>query len=283
MKLSDLQPLDKVLVCACGLENPDWVINVDHRDAGYLNFVCNHDHTIDDMQAVHAAHLMVIFPQLRSLDEVPIGQTAIFDGTGWRLEDLPYEDGDNPGEIPPAPDKSLTLEGWTYTCTCCGQTRTGLPELSFDRPIQAHHAEGDPRYEIVGRNSDFCRIRIEGEEHFWIRGLLPVAIPEAGDTYCLGVWSTLSEPNFRRYVETFDDDQRDLGGMFGYLSNWIPGMPDSVNLELAIVPGEPGQRPWFLLRTPQDPHPLFDLQREGLTADQLFEWIGPHLACVGSA
>ena len=283
MNLSNLQPLDRVLVCRHALENPEWMINVDHRDAGDLDLMCNLDHSIDDMAPVHVAHLGVIFPQVRLLGDVPLGQTAIYSGGEWQLEDLPYDDGDDPGELPPPPDAAQRLDGWSFTCPCCSEAKTGLPELAFSGPVQVLDAEGDPNYEILQHTSDLCRIRIEGTEYFFIRGLLPIPIPEARDTYCFGAWSTISPQNFRRYESTFDEDQRDLGTMFGYLSNPVPGVPGTLGLQQMIVPGPPGKRPWLILHEPDEPHPLHEAQRKGVTIDQLLEWVGDHLQCDGPA
>ncbi|MEM7189534.1 MAG: DUF2199 domain-containing protein [Pseudomonadota bacterium] len=280
MRIEDLQPLDKVFICTHVFDNPDWLLNVDHRDAGELDFMCNHDHGTEDMTWLCAAHLPVLFPQLRTLGEVPIGQTAAFDGVAWALSTLPYDDGDSPGPMPAPPDRDLGE--WVYTCACCGEQKRGLPELAFNGPVQARDAEGDPDYDILEHTADLCRIRIEGEEFFWIRGLLPVAIPEARDTYCFGAWSSISATNFARYRETFDQDQRDLGQMFGYFANVMPEVPGTLSLQLSIVPAAPGQRPLLLLREPDEPHPLFDAQQQGITVETLMDWIGPSLACSGS-
>lgn len=283
MKLADLQPLDKVVVCRHAIDEPGWMVNVDHRDAGDLDLLCNHRHTIDDITWMHAAHLGIAFPQIRTLEEVPLGQTAAYQDGAWVLRPLPYEEGDSPGDLPPPPDPGLTLAGWTHTCACCGETRQGLGELAFRAPVQVQDAQGDPAYEILEHGSDLCRIRIEGETHYFIRGLLPIPIPEARDTYAFGVWSTVSEENFRRYSDTFDGEQRDLGSMFGYLSNAVPGVPNSIGMMQSIVPGRPGRRPWLILWEPEAPHPLHTAQQEGATVARLLDWVGPHLQCGGAA
>lgn len=281
MRLSDLQPLDKVFISKHVFEAPETLLYVDHRDAGDLDFMCAKVESIDDMTYMCAAFLTVMFPQLRSLDAVPVGQTATFDGEGWRLEDLPYDQDDSPGEFPATPGR--TLGDWRYTCACCGERKSGLPELSYPGPVQIDDARGDPDYDVLHHGQDLCRIRIKGQEFFWIRALLPLAITDARETWSYGVWTTISADNFRRYDETFKGEQRDLGTMFGFLSNVLPGVPNSLSLQLNIVPGLPGMRPWVLLREPEEPHPLYDAQQKGITVDTLIEWIGPHLSCDGNA
>lgn len=281
MKISDLGPLDKVFISKHVFESPETLIYVDHRDAGDLDFICSQVDSIDDMVFLCAAFLLVQFPQLRKLGDVPLGHTATFDGESWQIKELPYDDGDSPGEFPPPAER--TLGDWLYTCACCGERKSGLPELSFAGPVQVDDAEGNPDYEILQHGEDLCCIRIEGKEYFWIRALLPLRINDAGDTWCYGVWTTISGDNFKRYDETFKEDQRDLGTMFGYLSNVLPGVPNSLSLILNIVPSAPGKRPWLLLKRPEESHPLFDAQQNGITLDTLMEWIGPHLSCDGNA
>jgi hypothetical protein len=230
-----------------------------------------------------AAFLETEFPQVRDLGDVSPGRGAALQEGAWTLFDLDYEEGDGPGEMPAPPPKDKRLEGWSHTCACCGETKTGLPELAFREPIAALGARGMPDAEIVAQDADLCRIRHKDEEHFFVRGLLPIALPDASDTYCFGVWSSISKENFKRYCATFEQDQRDLGVMFGYLNTRLPGLPDTADLPLNIVAGLPGQRPYFLLFKPDDPHPLYEAQQTGISIERLLEWIGPELSCDGSA
>lgn len=281
MQISDLGPLDKVFISKHVFEHPETLIYVHHAHAGELDLVCDAVESIDDMVFLCAAFLLVQFPHLRTLGDIPLGQTAVFDGDEWHLEDIEYEEDDGPGDFPPPPERRLG--DWRFTCACCGERKSGLPELSFRGPVQIGDAKGDPNYEVLQHGEDLCRIRIEGEEYFWIRALLPLRINDTGDTWSYGVWTTISGENFKRYDETFKEEQRDLGTMFGYLSNSLPGVPDSLSMILHIVPGAPGKRPWLLIQRPDDPHPLFDAQQDGITVDTLMEWIGPHLSCDGNA
>lgn len=76
---------------------------------------------------------------------------------------------------------------------------------------------------------------------------------------CLGfgVWSTLSEKNFGRYIETFDSgEQEDLGPWFGWLSNRLKGYPDTLNLKCQVHPQSGRQRPWLELE-PTDHYERF--------------------------
>lgn len=281
MKISDLQPLDKVMVCRNALETPEALTCVFHAEAGEMDFLTDDGYSTAATARMCAAFLEVKFPQLRTLGDVPSGKVAILYDDGWQLEDIEYEEGGGPGEMPPVPPDDKRLEAWSYTCACCGEAKTGLPELSFLEPLSAFNPVDGA--EVISLDEDLCAMQIEGQEYFFIRGLLPVAIPEVRDTYCFGVWSTISSENFRRYAATFQEEQRDLGTMFDFLNTALPGEAGTVGLQLNIVPGAPGKRPYLLLREPDAPHPVFEAQQTGISVQQLLEWVGPHLDCGGAA
>jgi len=101
---------------------------------------------------------------------------------------------------------------------------------------------------------------------------------------CLGfgVWSTLSEKNFGKYIETFDSgEQEDLGPWFGWLSNRLKGYPDTLNLKCRVHPQSGRQRPWLELE-PTD-HLLAKESREGITYERLINIYAAYGHSVGPA
>lgn len=280
MMISDLQPLDKVMVCRNALEAPEALTCVFHAEAGEMDFLTDDGYSTAATARMCAAFLQVKFPQLRTLGDVAPGKVAILYEDGWQIEDIDYQDGSGPGDMPVPPAPDTRLDAWSYTCACCGEAKTGLPELSFLKPLSALSPSEEA--EVLAIDEDMCAMRIEGQEYFFIRGLLPVAIPEVRETYCFGVWSTISSENFRRYSATFQEEQRDLGTMFGFLNSAVPGEADAAGLQVNIVPGVPGTRPYLLLREPEQPHPLYEAQQTGISIERLLDWIGPHLDCRGS-
>ena len=104
-----------------------------------------------------------------------------------------------------------------------------------------------------------------GEPAFFIRGLLTIPVLDADDDFRFGVWSSLSGASFERIVELWDDPARiEEDPYFGWLSNSIPGYPDTVSLPLSVITGSLELRPSFLLH--DGDHPLIREQREGITA-----------------
>jgi hypothetical protein len=168
--------------------------------------------------------------------------------------------------------RRLLQESWT--CTSCGEVHGGLPELGCGKPEPWEGPEDEkvPNSAAVTSNhflsEDFC---VLNGEHFFVRCVLDLPIVGGGGrSLGLGVWSTLAEKNFRRYVETFDsDDQGSLGPWFGWFSVYLKGYPDTRNLECRVHPRDGRQRPWIELE-PTD-HPLAREQREGITLDRVLE------------
>jgi hypothetical protein len=117
-------------------------------------------------------------------------------------------------------------------------------------------------------SEDFC---VLDGEHYFVRCILEIPIiGSAGQRFAYGVWSTLSEKNFRIYAETFDSgEQGELGPWFGWFSNRLKGYPDTLNLKNHVHPQHGRQRPWIELE-PTD-HPLAVEQRNGITLERLLE------------
>ncbi len=160
----------------------------------------------------------------------------------------------------------------SFRCSCCGRVITGLPDLAYDAPLHYHQLSEAERSERARLTSDLCTIGAgEGSDHF-VRGvcLLPVAGSE--ETFGFGVWVSLSPENFRRYAETFEnDDQSKLGAMFGWLCNSLPSYPETVNLQTTVVPQDGNARPEVWINQAHAEHPLYLEQRSGIARERLGE------------
>ena len=158
---------------------------------------------------------------------------------------------------------------FSFTCACCGRTVTELPDLAFAAPA---HYDQIPEPERAGRATlgpDFC---VLDAEDYFIRVVLPIPLLGTDRTFMWGVWTTLSEANFQRYVETFNDrDQSKLGGMFGWLSNRVPHYPETLSLQTTVWPQDGNQRPHLWINKAHADHPLFREQREGMSPERLGE------------
>lgn len=159
-----------------------------------------------------------------------------------------------------------------WRCGSCGELHEGLLDLGADRPV--HCADELPIEEnsalrLTGDflSRDFC---VLGGEDFFVKAMLELELEDCDETFVYGVWSTLSRPNFERYVEGFDgDEQSQDGPWFGWFSTALKGYPDTVNLKCRVHPQDGQARPLIELEPTE--HPLSQEQQHGIDLDRLFE------------
>ena len=155
-----------------------------------------------------------------------------------------------------------------WTCSRCGREHVGLPlDWAYDEPA---YWDG-PRSGDDWISDDLCAWTDDaGELNFFIRGVLYVPIVDADQTLGYGVWSSLSRKSFTRVYELWDDPKRvDEPPYFGWLSNSLPGYPETLSLPLDVVTNELDKRPSLVLHDGE--HPLVGEQREGITLERARE------------
>ena len=159
------------------------------------------------------------------------------------------------------------MEPFTFTCPCCGEEVLGLPDMTYAEPAFARAVPEVERAQRVKLSSDLC---IVDGERFFIRAVCRVPVVGAAQDFGWGIWVSLSEENFKRYVESFDDvDQSRLGGMFGWFSNQLPHYPDTLSLQTSVFPQDNNQRPLVYINDVHDDHPLYIEQQSGMAQDKL--------------
>jgi|SRR5262245_49559785 len=160
-----------------------------------------------------------------------------------------------------------------FTCATCGRVHEGLPDVAFDAPVYYREIPEAERAARAYLSSDLCVIE---ERDFFVRGVLEIPIVGSDEVFGWGVWVTLSRPHFERYVELFDvEPPPGEGPWFGWLSNRLPGYPDTLSLKTHLHLRSLPHRPGIELE-PTD-HPLAVHQREGIGLGALLEMIGPRL------
>jgi hypothetical protein len=149
------------------------------------------------------------------------------------------------------------LEG--FQCRTCGKWHDGVPlDYSLDAPDYWTPAlDSEPN---SFRNSDFCVIR---KENCFVRGWIEIPIVGESQTLQYGVWVSLSENNFQRMVDLWNDPSIiSEPPYFGWLSNSISLYPETLNLKTNVKSRNMGTRPYIELE-PTD-HPLAVEQRKGI-------------------
>jgi hypothetical protein len=136
---------------------------------------------------------------------------------------------------------------FAFKCRQCSNIHEGSPSFAFHAPW--HYAtlsdEDKPNAEL---NSDTCIIRHDEGIARFIRTVLEIPIDGVDEPFTWGVWVSLSEKSFDRYLETWDaPDESD--SYFGWLSNRLPYYADTINLKARVRPRRGGLRPYLELES----------------------------------
>jgi hypothetical protein len=152
-----------------------------------------------------------------------------------------------------------------YRCSGCGEVHSGFPDLCYDAPIyfdQIPETERSRRCELT---SDTC---VLDHEHFFIRAVLEIPILGREDRFGWGVWVSLREINFHRYLRFVEvDPPEGEGPYFGWLSNRLPVYEDTLNLKTHVHLRPAGTRP--LIELEHTDHALARHQHHGIEPHEL--------------
>lgn len=153
-----------------------------------------------------------------------------------------------------------------WRCSRCGEEHEDLPlDLAFDAPTYWDGGRGE-RDRLT---EDVCTWTDDaGRLNYFVRCILPLPIVGHDERFAYGVWASLSEANFERFLALYDDPTRvDEPPYFGWLSNVLPDYPDTLNLRTDVVIYDASLRPKLVLHDAA--HPLVRHQREGITLDRV--------------
>jgi hypothetical protein len=158
-----------------------------------------------------------------------------------------------------------------WRCATCDLEHHGLFDLGSAAPDPWPHQRspsGPPFDPNNFLSDDFCVIEARD---FFIRGVLPIEVAGTDETFSFGVWSSLSEKNFRRYVSTFNDDPplQEEAPWFGWFCNELKGFPSTHGLACDVWLRGGRQRP--VLRLRESDHPLAVAQRDGISLRRLLD------------
>ena len=161
---------------------------------------------------------------------------------------------------------------YRYRCPKCEEWHVGFPDIGYASPQHVSSIPEAERSKRLFLTSDLCVI---DDEDFFIRCVLLLPVQGIPDTFGWGVWSTLSETNFLRYRQHYDEDMSGWAPMFGYLSNKLPDYPDTLNLHVSVQPQEKGARPHLTLN--HTDHPLYLEQQNGIALDKVLRLVESYL------
>ena len=162
---------------------------------------------------------------------------------------------------------------FAFKCHTCGEIHEGSPSFAYDAPW--HYAGlTDEQLERAWLTEDLCEIAHDQGVDRFIRTVLEIPIHGVEEPFVWGVWVSLSEQSYRRYLETRDDaDPKE--SWFGWFCNRLPYYPDTINLKVRVRPRSGGNRPYLELE--RSGHPLAEHQIAGLNV-RLAQEIAEHAA-----
>jgi hypothetical protein len=150
-----------------------------------------------------------------------------------------------------------------FLCRTCGEWHEGTPDLAFAAPD--YYAGLDEAGKKKAKlSSDVCII----DKDYFVRGVIEIPVLGQGQSFGWGAWVSLSERNFRRYVELFEADRGSgEGPYFGWLSNRFPWYPETIGLKTNLHLRPYPARPYIELEATE--HPLAVHQRQGVDREVL--------------
>ena len=178
---------------------------------------------------------------------------------------------------------SVTLDDLAHLrwmCGSCEEWHSGpLLDLSFDQPAYwSKQADAGSRWEVLPSgeidkgcksflDEDYC---VVNDESFFVRGLIHLPIIGAAESFCWGVWGSLSRENFEKVLRQDNDPaSAELPPMFSWLSSSIAQYPETLSLKMYVHVQELGMRPHFRLE--RCDHPLAIEYHRGITPERVKE------------
>lgn len=154
----------------------------------------------------------------------------------------------------------------SWTCKCCGQTYDTLP-LSYGSKAPDNWF-GLPEAERASRatlTDDLCII---DERERYVLGCLEVPVEGLSEPFVWTVWVSVSAESLRYIV---DNGQAEIAPdelpRFGWLSSWIKGYPEPIEIKCHVFLRSGTLRPRIVLE-PTD-YPLAVEQHDGITLDRV--------------
>jgi hypothetical protein len=156
----------------------------------------------------------------------------------------------------------------SFTCPTCGETHAG-PSFCFGAEFPEYYLSIPPaeREERVELTKDLC---VVDGSHFFIRGRIEIPIIDHDEPFCWNVWASLSEKNFLRANDVWNEpDRENEPPYFGWLQTQIPGYSNTINIKTHVHTRAVGTIPWIEIG--EEGHLLLAEQQAGITMDRALE------------
>ncbi|HEX8657994.1 MAG TPA: DUF2199 domain-containing protein [Hymenobacter sp.] len=160
------------------------------------------------------------------------------------------------------------MEG--FTCSRCGEFHEGVP-MCFGAEFPDFYY-GVPPKERASRVELTESLCVVDEAHFFIRGRIEIPVIDSEEVFCWNVWTSLSEENFIRTNEVWNDPGREQEpAYFGWLQTSLPGYPETLQLKTLVHTQPVGFIPQ--VEVVEANHPLATEQQQGITWVRVIELV----------
>ena len=158
-----------------------------------------------------------------------------------------------------------TTDPVNYKCACCGQEYGEMP-LCFGAEFPDYYfsVPPDERESRIQMTESLCAI--DGT-HFFHRGRITIPIKDYKDDLLFDVWTTISEANFFKRDEMWEDPQRIHNEpYFGWLQTVVPGYDKTISIKTMAYESEMGMIP--AIKVTEEDHPLTLDQENGISFEE---------------
>ena len=155
-----------------------------------------------------------------------------------------------------------------FKCDACGEIHEGMPTFGYEFPIYYLDVPAEQRDERCELSSDTCII---DDELFFVRGCVEIPVHDEEEPFIWGVWVSLSEKSFNRFLELYEVNERDQEEpFFGWLNGCFADYAtEDVNLKTQVHLRNNGVRPYIEIE--KTDFPLSVEQHNGISKERLIE------------
>ena len=155
-----------------------------------------------------------------------------------------------------------------WRCGICGDWHDAPPMgYGAAEPEIAGEIPEDAKPERVVNDGETC---VVDDRAFFIKGSIEIPVQGAADPFVWTVWVSLSEENFVRALDLWQNLARvEEPPYFGWLATRLPVYPETMSLKTHVHTREIGKRPRVEIEPTE--HPLSVEQRDGITRARVRE------------
>jgi hypothetical protein len=153
-----------------------------------------------------------------------------------------------------------------FVCALCGENHEGpLLDIRLSLPDAVFALSESERASKARVADDWCLLADDERTRYFVRGLLQIPVDELQDRFAYGVWVELTESDYRRVGELWDDPRGFEAAPFaGVLANELEPYPRTSGLPVTLGLRDLDVLPEVVVAEPT--HRLAAEQRLGVSA-----------------